>query len=407
MAQVKAYLDKRGRSTEQTAPIKILVTHKGSASLFGLGIAVKESEWDKVMRQVINHPRRKTLNSYINKVVADCGAYILNCQMQGMKLGDTSAELRDKLQRLITLEEETEDDAQATPNYTAYYEDVISRKLGKTRTVYQHTLGRIRAFDPRADELRFEDINKAWLERFGVWLSEQNNGINTISIHYRNMRSVFNDAIDNEVTQAYPFRRFKIKTVRTAKRSLSVDELRQLFSAKVDETEEQYLDMFKLIFYLIGINMVDLVKLREISKDGRVEFNRSKTKRHYSLKVEPEALAIIDKYRGKDYLLPILDRYKNHDDYRRRMNKALQRLGGTEQGKQGAKTYRPLFPELTTYWARHTWATIAASLDIPKETIAQALGHGGNTITDIYIDYDRRKVDEANRRVIDHVLGLV
>lgn len=59
-------------------------------------------------------------------------------------------------------------------------------------------------------------------------------------------------------------------------------------------------------------------------------------------------------------------------------------------------------PELSTYWARHTWATIAASLDIPKETIAAALGHElGNSITSIYIDYDLRKVDTANRLVID------
>ena len=53
--------------------------------------------------------------------------------------------------------------------------------------------------------------------------------------------------------------------------------------------------------------------------------------------------------------------------------------------------------------ARHTWATIAASLDIPKETIAAALGHGGNTVTDIYINFDQKKVDDANRKVIDYV----
>lgn len=49
--------------------------------------------------------------------------------------------------------------------------------------------------------------------------------------------------------------------------------------------------------------------------------------------------------------------------------------------------------------------TIAASLDIPKETIAAILGHGGNTTTDIYIDFDERKKDIAMRRVIDYVNG--
>ena len=75
----------------------------------------------------------------------------------------------------------------------------------------------------------------------------------------------------------------------------------------------------------------------------------------------------------------------------------------TTIGKHGKKYREPLYPQLTMYWARHTWATIAASLDIPKETIAAALGHGGNTVTDIYIDFDQKKVDEANRKVIDHV----
>lgn len=55
------------------------------------------------------------------------------------------------------------------------------------------------------------------------------------------------------------------------------------------------------------------------------------------------------------------------------------------------------------HYARHSWATIAASLDIPKETIAAALGHGGNSVTDIYINFDQKKIDEANRKVIDYL----
>lgn len=406
MAQVKAYLDTRGRTPEQTSPIKITITHKGQSALLSLGIAVKEGEWDKVTRQVIKHPRRMAYNSYINKVISDFGAYILNCKMQGISLGKTAQELRDKLLAMLNPEEDKENEDDKRPRYTAYFEEVISRKHKSTATSYRHTLGRIRSFASDADSLRFEDLNKAWLERFGLWLEGQGNSINTISIHYRNMRAVFNDAIDNEITTVYPFRRFKIRTMKTSKRALTIEELRQLWTAHTDEAEEQYLDMFKLIFLLIGINMVDLVSLKEITPEGRIEFNRSKTKRFYSIKVEPEALAIINKYRGKGQLLSVLDRYANHQDFRKRTNKALQRLGGTTIGKQGAKTYRPLFPTLTTYWARHTWATIASSLDIPKETIAQALGHGGNSVTDIYIDFDRRKVDEANRKVIDYVLEL-
>ena len=86
-----------------------------------------------------------------------------------------------------------------------------------------------------------------------------------------------------------------------------------------------------------------------------------------------------------------------------RMNKSLKKLGKVEIGKRGKKTITPIFPKISTYWARHTWATIASELDIPKETIAAALGHGGNTVTDIYIDFDQKKVDEANRKIIAYL----
>ena len=115
-------------------------------------------------------------------------------------------------------------------------------------------------------------------------------------------------------------------------------------------------------------------------------------------------MEIIERNKGKEWLINPLDGNTNYKNYARRLNDALQSIGEVEIGKQGRKTIKSLHPELTTYLARHTWATIAASLDIPKETIAAALGHGGNTVTDIYIDFDQRKVDDANRRVLDWVL---
>lgn len=81
---------------------------------------------------------------------------------------------------------------------------------------------------------------------------------------------------------------------------------------------------------------------------------------------------------------------------------ALQALLLGERGKVLGKGW---FPDLSSNWARHTWATIASRLDLPKEVISRGLGHSfGLSVTDIYIDFDNSKVDEANRRVIDYVL---
>lgn len=126
-------------------------------------------------------------------------------------------------------------------------------------------------------------------------------------------------------------------------------------------------------------------------------------------------MEIIKRYRGKEYLINVLDDYNNYKDFLHRMNLNLQEIGPVEMVENAAKDplfvkknkkkVTPLFPNLTTYWSRHTWATIAASLDIPKETIAAALGHGGNDVTSIYIKFDEKKIDEANRKVIDYVNG--
>ena len=119
-------------------------------------------------------------------------------------------------------------------------------------------------------------------------------------------------------------------------------------------------------------------------------------------------MEIIDRYRGKKHLLNIRERYENYKNFAHRMNHELQEIGDMRHvGRGGKKVYTPLFPELTTYWARHTWATIAANLDIPFETISAALGHSyGSATTNIYIDFNQKKVDEANRKVIDYVNDL-
>jgi integrase len=227
---------------------------------------------------------------------------------------------------------------------------------------------------------------------------------NSRNVYYRNIRSVFNEALDEELTHNYPFRKFKLKKVVTRKRSLTVEELRMLRDYPCEEWQEKFRDIFMLMFYLCGINAADLypAKKKQVRK-GRLEYERAKTYKGYSVKIEPEAQRIIDKYRGDEYLLKFCEGDKDYKYFLQRMSRELKKIGPyTKKGLGGKKIHKPLFPELTQYWCRHTWATIAAELDIPKETIAAALGHDmGNSTTAIYINFNQKKVDEANRRVID------
>ena len=292
-----------------------------------------------------------------------------------------------------------------TGTFVKHYEQFMESKTNRgTYSVYKHTLDRIRAFDKNVDNKMFEDIDLKWLTDFEAFCAKTACK-NARNIHLRNIRAVFNNAIDYGITTAYPFRRFKIRPEATRKRSMAVEELRRMFDYPVEDYAEIYRDMFRLIFMLVGINSVDLHGLKSITRDGRIEYKRAKTGRLYSIKVEPEAREIINKYRGKNGLLCIADRWIDSRNFRHQCNKALQKIGQVERkGRGGKKTITAEFEGVSTYWARHTWATIAASLDIPKDTIAAALGHGGDTVTDIYIDFDQKKVDAANRRVLDWVL---
>ena len=268
-----------------------------------------------------------------------------------------------------------------------------SRKKKRTREIYAATIAKIEAFDKNADTIDFCDISVGWLDRFDAHLAKTSPARNARNIHFRNIRAVFNDALKKGLTTFYPFRMFEIHPEPTAKRALTAEQLRKLFSLQLPDWQQKYLDFFKLSFMLIGMNTEDLCKADAI-QGGRLNYIRAKTYKPYSILVEPEAQEIIDKYAGKTRLLNILDHYARVHGWTSKVDnqlKAIAKLAG--------------LPPISMYWTRHSWVTIAINeLDIPKETVAAALGHSPSTVTDVYIDFDRAKVDRANREVIDYVL---
>ena len=407
MANSSFFLDTRRTKPGCPSVLKVAICHKRISAYISLPVKLFPNQWDSRKNQVVKHPQQQLYNLQITgiKQVVDRTIFIL--ADDGRLPSMTAADIRDEVERKLNPEKaELKKQEQVRKNlFVTRFTMFADSKKPSTRGVYMHTLSRMRAFaGAKLDRLAFEDITKEWLTSFENYLAQTAPSKNARNIHLRNIRAVFNEALDDEITTFYPFRRFKIRPVATAKRNLKVQELNTLFNFPAEEHALYYIDIFKLMFMLIGINAVDLCHLKEIV-DGRIIYHRAKTNRLYSIKVEPEAMEIIERHRGKNWLIDILDRYDDHRNFTHRMNLTLKKIGPVKRiGRGGKKIYEPLFPKLSTYWARHSWATIAASLDIPKETIAQALGHSSNSVTDIYIEFDQRKVDEANRRVLDWVL---
>lgn len=388
---IHIYLDKRSAKRGDEAPLKIGINKQGSSAYINLGVKVLPTQWDSSKERIKNRPDKASLQSYIDTQKSTASNIVLELLKKGELTKLTATQIKNKV---VEIMEPTA--ATANSFYSRYLVYAESRTAKRTKDIYLVTAKRMVEYDAKIRTKAFEDITKDWLGGFDTFLQSTSPSVNGRSIHFRNIRAVFRDAMANEITMSYPFRVFKIKSEPTIKRSLTVDELHRLFSFHGNERQTMAVDMFKLSLFLIGINVADLCNLSEIEKDGYLRYKRQKTQKLYCIKVEPEALAIIEKYSGRNHLLNILDRYANVHTFTATLGKVLQSIEG--------------FENLTSYWARHTWATIASELDIPVDVISHALGHSFSTgakVTQVYINFNQQKIDDANRKVINYILNNV
>ncbi|WP_418988187.1 phage integrase SAM-like domain-containing protein [Bacteroides heparinolyticus] len=391
--KIKITLDLRRKKKDGTYPIVIEIRNKDKIRIATSYSALPENWNDGQFKKNESNYARKNL---VLRSMYDKVERVL------LEISEERRFISDKELRALINKDVSNKQDLSNRTFISVLDSFLELKSNVgTRSVYEGTRNKILVFDKGCT---FETIDRNWLSRFEKWMIDSGMKTNAYAIHLRNIRAVFNYAIDEEITTLYPFRKFKIRKEETRKRSLTVEQLRQLRDYPCEPYQERYRDMFMLMFYLIGVNAVDLFNAKELV-NGRLEYKRAKTGKLYSVKVEPEAMKIIERYKGKKYLLNVLDEYGNYKDFLHRMGIGLKQIGECKRsGLGGKKHITPLFPDISSYWARHTWATIAASLDVPKETIAAALGHEiGMAVTSIYINFDMRKVDEANRLVLDKV----
>lgn len=383
-----------GRSFDKngTAPLCIAVNHASSSCYIAMpGVRLKREQWDKVRKRVINHAQADTINSVALSTLAKANEAVMQL---GNVRGMTTAKVRDMIAEHIYPGEDV--DTRVMSILRTYQAECnrpnSADKFEQTATHLTRWLG-----GKGARKLQFSDITPDWLDAFDRYLISYCPSLNSRSIHMRNIRTIYNYAINHNLTGApYPFRQFKIKSAPSTPTALTLEQLRALWHYTPATDAQAYaLDIFKLIFALIGINMADLCRLVKVSQ-GRINYTRLKTGRVYSVKVEDAAKRLIEAHRGKKHLVDILEHYKSVHVATTMINRHLKDIA-SDLG----------LPAITTYTARYTWATLAASIDVPIEVISQALGHTyGMAVTLGYIMPDRRKVDEANSKVLGEVLKM-
>jgi integrase len=292
-------------------------------------------------------------------------------------------------------------DAEGKVSFFQVLDDEIKSDHGSLARTMRDTKAWLEGYAPN---LTFNDITVVWLKRMESDMLVKNNSPTTVNFHMRNIRNIFNRGIDNHNVDAnlYPFRKYKLPkpTVKPVD-NIPVDQLRKYINAKLSSKgQNKARDRFMLSFYLIGANLKDILTAKRTQlKNGRFEYVRAKTKKLYSVKVEPEALVILDRYHGKKLLLNFVENLPSDS---KRTTPGYKGIVDNKRNKLISKNLEIM--EFSTYSARYTWATIAHEIGVPRDVISAALGHDdGAKVTALYINFDQAKIDQANRRVIDYV----
>ena len=227
-------------------------------------------------------------------------------------------------------------------------------------------------------------------------------GLNTVSFYMRIMRAVYNRAVDEGITdQRYPFKKVYTGIARTVKRALRFDDIRRI--KNVDLSNEPNLafarDMFMFSFYTRGMSFVDMSFLSKSNLSGGVlSYCRRKTGQRLDIKWEKCMQEIVERYDAcGPYILPIVSPDKGDErlQYRQcqcRINAYLKRLG---------RMMGFLHP-LTMYVARHSWASVAKSRNVPLSIISEGMGHDSDATTRIYLaSIEASRIDEANSSILN------
>jgi len=407
MATAKLML-RRGKNADKTNTIVLGLSHKGKNTEISLNKSVDSDFWDKdakdrVKKGCPQYDNLRIINNYLNEELSkawQCIEFLKNSRkLDNMKVSDISdfiknyGSIEGDHNKGVAIKQDSENGERV--DFLQYFADYISF-LSNPGTQHNYTaaLKAVKRYIGIGNELYFDEITTAWLSRFKRWRQSEV-AQSTTSLTLSVIKIVFNQAIevDEIVPQnLYPFRKFKIPKVIARNLRLPIATIRAIRNVE-PENELQALaqDFFMLSFYLIGMNNSDIYDITSII-EGRIEYNRNKTSKPYSIKVEPEAMEIFERRKGREKFLIYQERFKGAETLQQAINRALKFIGK----KVGV-------PELIMYHARHSWAGSAAKKPIGagKPLIAQALGHGTTTVTDTYFDYDNELVDDLNRKVLD------
>ena len=391
-----------------TFPLMLRLTQNRKRKYLSLGMSVEERFWDfKKNQPKRNCPDRDAILAVIERKSKQYREQITQFKVEG------------KDYTLETLVQRVENPVRQM-NFGEYLDYFIQQLKEENRLGYAESFKGLKSsiilYCDNLDFL-FSDIDQQWLKGYEMFLIRSGKKENTVGIRFRSLRVLYNKAVSEKIVKPeyYPFDNFKVGKFheQTMKRAISKEDIKRIIELDlrtVTTYHSPYLslgrDLFLFSYLSCGINLTDMARIRYSDIfDGRLSYHRQKTGKLISFLLQPMALDIIEKYRKpdaapNDYIFPILDRriHKTEVQKRDKVRKA-NKAANMALKRIGEKLGIPI--DLTTYVARHSYATVLKRSGVSTAIISESLGHSSERVTQIYLDsFENSQIDEAMKNLL-------
>jgi len=376
-------------------PLKIRICKNRKTRYINLGVSTKSEHWDFEKNQPkTDSPNKELLEKLIAKKISEVRSKIVELKSENKDFSaNTLIEKVSNPIKPITVEK-------LFKNQIYYLKE--EKRTGYALSVKQ-TYNSLIKFN-RHLNIYFSEIDVIWLKRYESWLRKQGKAENTIGVRLRTLRMIFNLAIQAEIVKSeyYPFKKYKVSKLHqeTAKRAINKENVLAIINYPIigkDFYTCLAVNLFVFSYFMGGINFVDIAYLTEKNIiDNRLIYNRRKTSKLINLSIQERATTILEEYKDKNkiYLFPIFSSYHKSEQQRlNRIHKVITKVNNVLKNL-GEELGIPI--KLTTYVARHSYATVLKRAGVSTSIISESLGHSSEKVTQIYLDsFENNQIDMA------------
>ncbi len=381
---VKVILDTRRVKKDGLYPLKLRITHNQKSRYFTLGKDLSKENYKKAMGKA---PRKK--HKEVQKL-------IIKAEEKAISHIDNLKEFEFNAFNSLYKGKKN-----APCNVMIYIANTVDKLISqnriKTASTYSSLLSSLKVYHNN-DKLLFNQITIRFLENYEQWMLKKGKSTTTIGIYLRNLRAIYNNAIELEVIELkyYPFgkRKYQIPSGNNTKKAISIDEVKLIANYSTTNAKHLFARDLWLFSYLAnGANMIDIFSLRDENiQDGFIVFQRKKTIRTTRLNpiyirvfITKRMQEIIELWKPSNsaYIFPILTTDMNEKE---KIDKVANTIKLINKYMKQISNNIGIYKHITTYTARHSFSTVLKRSGASVAFISESLGHKNIATTAYYLD---------------------